>query len=227
MKYFKTHPFARLAAILSPLLLCCIILMNIYTPKEAQEGFKSFTVAFEFAKTKADTDLLFDKLSAETFKLIDTSIYIDYLFIITYSILLIMFFRKSARISNFKWLMAAIPILFVVFFGDFFENIHLLKITAIYRLQINENVEPLLNRLHVITWIKWGGLAVAFLMISVYFFRGNWLNKLASVICFMPFLSGLFALNNSPSTVTLFTNSIFAAFGVVIIYSFFFRKPSV
>ncbi len=227
MNYFKVHPFARMSLYITPILLVCIYLMNIFSPKAAPGEFKSFILAFEFARTVDDTDLLLSGLPARTFKTIETGIYIDFGFMIAYSILLILFLVKSAGLSKSKWLLAGIPLVLVIFFADFSENIYLLKITKFYTTGTKNLTGHILNNLHIITWIKWGGLAIVFLVISVYFFRGNWLHKLASAICFLPFLSGFFAIGNSPLIISIFTNSVFAAFGALIIYSFLYRNKLV
>jgi len=225
MNYFKTHPMARVTAILTPILLICVILMGYYSPKQAPEGFKSFILAFEFAKTPEEISLLFENFSIENFNFIDMGIYIDFGFMVAYSLLLAIFFIKSAEILKQKWLLLGIPLSIVIFFGDFFENIILLKITQIGRFGIDDiSLTSLLEKLHFITWIKWGGLALAFIMISIALIKGNWLSKIGALVCLSPFLLSFFALNNSPAILSIFTQSVFASFAVLIFYSFLFQK---
>lgn len=223
INFFKDRPFSKNGLLAIPVLFFTIF-MGTYFPKIAPEGFKSFILAFEFAQTPAETNSLFLNMSEETIKNINTGIYIDYGFMVMYSLFLILFFIKSAQISNSKWLMTGIPLTIVIFFGDFFENIFLLKITHIYSSGLNETLLlSILQDLHIITWIKWEGLAIAFLMISVYLFKGNWLSKISAFICLIPFVLSFIALNNSPFVLSIFTQSVSAGFGVLIFYSFLFR----
>jgi hypothetical protein len=223
-EFFKIRPFAGIGLIAIPILIF-IILMNSYSPKSIPEGYSSFILAFEFAKTPEQINTLFTDIQEETYKIIDTGIYIDFGFMIAYSIFLALFFYKSTVVSQMKWLMAGIPLSVVILSGDFFENMLLLQISDMYRTGLNLTaIEPLLLKLHLITWIKWGGLSVSFLMISVYLFRGNRLSKTGAVICFSPFVLNLFALNNSPFNLSIYTLSVFASFTVIIFYSFLFRN---
>ena len=228
MNIFKNRPFSINGLLAVPILFFTII-MGSYFPKIApDEGFKSFILAFEFAQTPEETNSLFENLSEETIKNINTGIYIDYGFMVVYSLFLMLFFIKSTQISNVKWLLGGIPLTIVIFLGDFFENIFLLKITHIYSSGLNKTMlESILQDLNIITWIKWEGLAIAFLMISIYLFKGKWLSKIGAIFCILPFLLSFIALNNSPFVLSLFTLSIFVGFGVLIFYSFLFRKPIV
>ena len=223
MTFFKNRPYSKIGLLAIPILFFTIF-MGTYFPKVAQEGFKSFILAFEFAQTPAETNSLFMNLSDETIKNINSGIYIDYGFMVVYSLFLVLFFIKSAQISNAKWLLGGIPLTVVIFFGDFFENIFLLKITHIYSSGLNKTMlESILQDLHIITWIKWEGLAIAFLMISIYLFKGKWLSKIGAIICIFPFVLSFIALNNSPFILSIFTLSITVGFGVLIFYSFLFH----
>lgn len=227
MNFFKNRPYSINGLLAVPILFFTIF-MGTYFPKIAPEGFKSFILAFEFAQTPAETNSLFMNLSEETIKNINTGIYIDYGFMVVYSLFLILFFFKSSQISNAKWLLGGIPLTIVIFFGDFFENIFLLKITHFYSSGlINTEIESVLQDLHIITWIKWEGLAIAFLMISFYLFKGKWLSKIGAAFCILPFVLSFIALNNSPFILSLFTLSVSIGFGVLIFYSFLFQKSIV
>lgn len=223
-QFFKIRPFAKIGLFVIPMLILTVA-MNKYSPQKSPEGYKSFILAFEFAQTPEQTNTLFVNMQEETYKIMDTGIYIDFGFMIVYSLFLALFFYKSAGVAKMKWLLAGIPLSIVIFFGDFFENIFLLKISNIYHLELNLTaVASLLWKLHIITWIKWGGLSIAFLMISIYLFRGKWLSKIAGLVCLSPLILSFFALNNSPALLSVFTQSVFASFAVIIFYSFLFRN---
>lgn len=226
MNYFKNHPFAKGGFLAIPL-IAFVVLMGNYTPQKDSAGFDNFIIAFEFAQTEDEVDTLFINLPPETIKNIDTGIYLDFGFMITYSFFLALFFAKSVRIFNMKWLLAGIPLSVFIFFGDFFENLLLLKITQIYYTRLNKiALVSILEKLHIITWVKWGGLALVFMMISIVLFKGNWLSKLGALACLLPLLFSIVALNNSPAVISIFTQTIFASFAVLVFYSFLFRNNS-
>jgi len=226
MNYFKNHPFATGGFLAIPLIVF-VVLMDSFTPQKASTGFDSFIIAFEFAQSESDVNTLFINLPPETINNIDTGIYLDFGFMITYSFSLALFFTKSVRIFNMKWLLAGIPLSVIIFFGDFFENLLLLKITQIYYTGLNKiALVSILEKLHIITWVKWGGLALAFMLMSIVLFKGNWLSKLAALACLLPLLFSIAALNNSPAVISIFTQTIFASFAILVFYSFLFRNNS-
>jgi len=174
-KYFKTYPFAKIGLLAIPL-LAFIFLMDNYFPKTAPAGFQSFIIAFEFAQTPADIFLLFKNISPQTIINIDLGNYFDFGFMLTYSIFLGLMFRKATLIFKKKWLLIGIPLTIIILGSDVVENIFLLEITKIYSLHINELVLlPLLQKLHFITWLKWGTLSLAFLLFAVELFKRSWL----------------------------------------------------
>ncbi|MEN8117503.1 MAG: hypothetical protein ABFS16_11015 [Bacteroidota bacterium] len=223
-KYFRTHPFATGGLLVLPLLVF-IILMNRYFPATAPDSFKSFIVAFEFATTPEHIHNLFNNMSAESIRNIDYGNYIDFGFMLTYSVLLAFLFVKAARIFKKKWLYLGIPISIIVFLADFTENIFLLKITGIYVSGLNETVLiAILEKLQVATWTKWGGLAFGFLLFYEVMLRLNWFYKIIGLACLFPFLYILATGLQTPSEITIFTLSVFIIFFVLILFSFTYKK---
>ncbi|MCA1759343.1 MAG: hypothetical protein LC658_06205, partial [Bacteroidales bacterium] len=68
--YFSKYPFARTGLFIFPILILALS-MEFYFPSDAPEGYKSFIVAFEFARTPEEIQTLFSGLSPETIKNID------------------------------------------------------------------------------------------------------------------------------------------------------------
>ena len=145
-RYFKNHPFAKSGLLAIPLLIF-IVLMGDYFPKKTPEGFQSFIVAFEFAQSIQDLNVLFSGLSAEEIQKIDIGNYFDFGFMLTYSIFLISLFRKASKEFKRKWLITGILFSVIALFSDFFENLILLEITKVYSTNLNESLFlPLLNK---------------------------------------------------------------------------------
>jgi hypothetical protein len=226
-KYLDSHPFAK-AGLFAISLLFFIVGMDHYFPKNAPAGYKSFIVAFEFARTPEDVHALLDSLSVTEIINTETGNYIDFGFMLFYSVFLSLFFLQASSVFNKKWAFLGIPLSIVVFFADLFENVILLKITKAYLAALQDSVFlPLLKGLHLITSIKWFGLAAAFFMVSILLFRKGWLSKFAAISAILPLGIAIGGNMQSPNGITLFTNSIFLAFGVLILYSFIFRKSVV
>ncbi len=224
--YFKKHPFAIIGLFALPL-LGIMVFMGGYFPKKTPEGFQSFIVAFEFAKTIQDLNVLFSDLSEIEIQKIDIGNYVDFGFMLTYSLFLISLFKKASKEFIKKWLIFGILLAVIALLSDFFENLILLEITEIYSNHLNESLFiTLLKELNLITWFKWGSLSLAFLLFSVELLKRNWLAKTVAFLCILPVAIGIWALDESPVSITYFTNSVFGAFTILIIYSFVYRREN-
>ncbi len=221
--YLKTHPFAGIGILAIPMLLYTIS-MEILFPKSHPEGYQSFIIAFEFARTTAQIHNLFSGFGEDVFRNINSGNYIDFGFLLTYGLFLVLFFYKAAKVFDKKYLFAGIPISVVVILADIFENIYLLKITGIYTPLVADSVlTPLLNKLYIATWIKWGGLALIFALFSVRSMGMRILSRFEGVVFIIPAVFSLWAVSNNPMGVTRFTLSIILAFFLLIFYSLYYK----
>lgn len=219
----KNRPYFTTTFLLSLLLIVFVVLMNLHFPKVQRNGYSDFILAFEFAKTTPEIESLFSELSVEQIKNIDTGNYLDFGFMLTYSLLLANFYIKSGKLFKKKWLKAGVLFSFVILLSDFAENTVLLRITKIY----NSNFDPvimqhLLNKLHVFTWIKWGLLAFILCVIYTVLVRLQWWFKIIGIILTFP-LFYLIATDFTPSELTLFTQLIFVSFFVLIGFGLTFK----
>lgn len=225
--YFKTHPFAKIALLAIPMLMFMII-MEIFFPKTNPEGYQSFIVAFEFAKTPEQIHSLFNGFTAETFRNINIGNYFDFGFMFTYSLFLGIFFFKASKTFKKKWLMTGIPFSVIVFIADFIENVYLLQITGMYMPDIADTaLIPILNKLHIVTWIKWGGLAVIFAIFSVRSMGPRILSHIEGVVFVIPVIFSFWAISNEPMGVSRFTLSIALAFFLLLFYCFWYKLKKI
>jgi hypothetical protein len=226
-KYFKTHPFAGIGMFAIPMLLYTIS-MEIFYPKTNPEGFQSFIIAFEFAKTPEQIHQLFNGFTAEIFRNINIGNYIDFGFMATYSMFLVLFFQKAAKIFNKKWLLLGIPLSVIVLLADIMENIFLLKITGIYSPAVaSSELTAILQKLHIATWIKWGGLSVIFALFSIKSLGKKILSHIEGVTFVIPVLFSFWAISNDPMGVSRFTLSIFLAFLLLLFYCFWYKDKKI
>lgn len=222
--YFKTHPFAKSGLLAIPIVALTVLMEN-YFPEFKPEGYPNFIVAFEFAKSLQDLNLLFSSLSPIEIEKIDAGNYLDFGFMVFYCLFLLLFFKKAYKIFGSRFLLAGIPLVLLILAADFYENILLLKITDTYAKNgIVASLLPVLNQLQIITWIKWGGLALAFFLLFFALIRGKSLSKTAAVFCLLPLINGILYWVSPVFTITGFTLSVFGAFAVLFIYSFVFRQ---
>jgi hypothetical protein len=199
--------------------------MQSYFPENKNNDFGSFIIAFEFATSIQDIQLLFQGLTIAEIKNIDLGNYIDFGFMIAYSILIAYIFVRSAREFKRKWLFAGLFLAVIILLSDFSENLILLKISKIYVLNENESLMiPLLKKLNVVTWLKWGGLAFTFFIFYEVLVRLNWFYKALGLICLFPFLFMLVTRNFTPEKITIFTSSIFVCFFVVVIFGVSYKR---
>jgi hypothetical protein len=210
-----------------PMLLYTIS-MEIFYPKTYPEGFQSFIVAFEFAKTPEQIHQLFNGFTSEIFRNINIGNYIDFGFMATYSMFLVLFFQKAAKTFNKKWLLFGIPLSVIVLLADVTENFFLLKITGIYTPVIADSeLTPVLQKLHIATWIKWGGLSVIFALFSVKSLGKRILSHIEGIVFFVPVLFSFWAISNDPMGVSRFTLSILLAFFLLLFYCFWHKDKKI
>jgi len=201
--------------------------MEFFFPVGKFSGYGSFILAFEFAENIQDIHLLLQTFSIEDIQNIDKGNYFDFGFMATYSTLLGYLYYKSAKIFNKKWLLLGIPLAIIIFSSDFIENIILLKITNIYVTNLNESImDSLLAKLHVITWVKWGGLAFTFFIFYEVLYRLHWFYKITGPICLLPFLYIIITGEFSAKEITFFALSIAASFIVLIVFGLSYKKGS-
>jgi len=222
--YFKTHPFAKAGLLAIPVVVLTVLMGN-YFPESKPDGYPNYIVAFEFANSLEDINLLFSSLAPVEIDKIDTGNYIDFGFMLAYSFFLFLFFRNAYKIHGTRFLLAGIPLSILILVADFIENILLLKITDTYaKSEVTASLLTVLNQLHTVTWIKWGGLALAFFLLFFELIRGKILSKIAAIFCLLPLVQGILTWISPVFTITGFTISVFGGFAVLFVYSFTFSR---
>ena len=225
--YFLNHPFAKLGIFAIPLLIF-MILMEVYFPKTNPKGYQSFIIAFEFANTPEQIHQLFKGFTTDIFRNINIGNYIEYGFMVTYTLFLVLFFKKAASTFNKKWLLAGIPLAVVILFADVMENVYLFRITDIYTPSVTDaELNFVLRKLHIITWVKWGGLTCIFALFSVKSMGKKILTHIEGVVFIIPLILSFWALSNDPMGVSAFSLSIILAFFLLLFYCFWFKAKKI
>lgn len=185
------------------------------------EGLRTPIIAFEFAETVEEINTLFgangSPEQADMIRKMDQGNYLDYLYMLLYSGFLFSFAGLAAKQTSQKWVYAGAVLAVLALIGDALENVQLLAITA--NLQSGDFVDAL-TRLQGFTWLKWGSLAVYFLVISVWLWRNGRFAKLIAVVAELTFLLGLFAFVARGFITELFALSVALTFLLMIVFCF-------
>ena len=225
-EFFTSRPFAKIGLLAIPMIIFMLIMEKLF-PKVSPEGFQSFIIAFEFAKTPDQLHNMFSGFNTPDFNNLDIGNHYDFGFMLSYCLFLFLLFRKAALIFRQKWLLIGAVLSVIILLADFSENLALLKLTRIYSPTLPDNeLIPLLYRLHMITWIKWGGLAICFALYSIKLLGKKLLLTIEGVALILPAIFSIWALTGSPQGISKFTLSITLAFALLILYCFHFKERS-
>ncbi|NHZ71503.1 MAG: hypothetical protein GWP17_00225 [Aquificales bacterium] len=185
------------------------------------EGLRSPIIAFEFAETVEEINTLFgangSPEQAEMIRKMDQGNTLDYLYMLLYSAFLFSFALLAAKQSGQKWVYAGAGLALLALVGDALENVQLLTITA--NLHSGDFLAAL-TRLHWFTWLKWGSLALYFLLMGGWFWGNGRFGKLISIVGVLTFLLGLASFIQRGPATEPFTLSIALIFLLMIIYCF-------
>lgn len=220
------RPFIKMAFYLIPFLLF-IIAMSMLFPSGPTMGFSSFIIAFEFASSPDFVVQLLAPLGAEEIAKVDYGNYVDMGFLVVYGSFLFFFFRIFKEYFNASWLRYGMALAVVAMFFDVLENLQLLAITDAYVL--NKGIGgSLLGKLKIVTWIKWGSLAIAFLLFGKLFASQKSVYKFLAIPFTLPaILMAIASFSNlKPLWLDLFSGSIFIAFAVLLVLALTFKNKA-
>ncbi|MCA9865995.1 MAG: hypothetical protein KIS95_10745 [Anaerolineae bacterium] len=141
-------------------------------------GFITPVMAFEFARDDEEVYRLFEPDgSADAMDRVNRW---DFLYMALYSSFLGTFALAAGRRTGRAIYFVAAALALIVLYADAMENVQLLGLTLQLEMD-GGSMAAMLERLHFYTWLKWGGLALYFLLIAPTFrrlpglWRGVWL----------------------------------------------------
>lgn len=221
-----TRPFVRAGIVGVLVIAMSIVLLFIFPAKAPRlpDGFFTPIVAFEFIETKAEVFQMFVATNGQTRQAMvdamDLGNRLDYIYMCLYSFFLLLFSLKCGQISGKKYFYISAAMAIMVLLGDAFENVQLLEITAGIE---SGDFEVQLGRLHMFTWIKWGGIAAIFLVLTPWFMKGGMFSKVIGVIGGVCFLLGVVSFMHRSVITEIFGLSVAVMFMLMIIYCFTFK----
>ncbi len=216
-------PFKKVGFLGVAVIVMSIVLVMIFPSKAPlmMDGFFTPIVAFEFVQSADEIKQLFGPDGSPEQKAMiqamDLGNRMDFLYMLLYTSFLFFFSWVCVNVSRYKGYYAGCFMAIVILIGDALENVQLLGITA----KINGvNFADELVRLHWFTWMKWGGLALFFLLLAPYFFKKGIFSKLTGVVGILTaFLSALAYLTRCAFTEVMVL-SVALMFILLVAYSF-------
>ncbi len=204
------------------------IVLNIVLPREAArmpQGFSTPILAFEFAQQPDEVLMMynFDKQNRKE-EFIDNmqkGNYLDYVYMLLYSAFLSMVIVfTSQRFSN-KNIMALLTFSILAFVGDATENVFILLINR--SIELNSDFTAYLSAMHIVTWIKWLALALAFAFIAWFWIKQVAFWRFVNAFMFVPLILGVFSWFYREEFTELFAFSLVIAFLLAFINMIFNR----
>jgi len=224
--FLRDKPFRTAGFIGIVVILVSLALLGIF-PKEAPkmpEGFKTPILAFEFVKTNQEVVDLFGtdaEVRADLVQAFDLGNWVDFIYMVLYSAFLFSFAGTAVKQSGHKLFYVGSLLAGVILLGDLLENVQMLRITAVID---SGNFDPQLALLPIFTWVKWGSLALYFLLISPYFFSADAIfPRIIGIVSILVFALGGAAFLNRSALNKYFALSIALMFVLMIGYSFWYR----
>ncbi len=221
------RPFIKSGIIGILVIITSLGLMKVF-PSQAPkmpDGFMTPVLAFEFVQSRQEVEALFGEPQSDfrttMVAAMDLGNRLDYIYMVLYTAFLFGFSITCARITRrgrYRW-GAFVSVL--VLAGDAMENLQLFGIT---RKLSEGGFERELQLLHYFTWLKWGGLALIFLILVPYFFNGNLTSKLISLVGLTSAVLAILAFSNRSALNEVYSVSVAAMFLLMIIYALTHRK---
>ncbi len=221
------RPFLKSGIIGILVIICSLTLLKIF-PSQAPkmpDGFMTPIVAFEFVNTRQEVEDLFgEPYSDFRVAMVDAMNLgnrLDYIYMVLYSLFLFSFSVTCARIRKNPQYYLASLISILVLAGDALENVQLLGITA--KLESGE-FEKELQLLFYFTWLKWGGLALIFLILVPYFITGRIISKLIALAALSSVVLAILSFLSRSTVNEIFGVSVAVMFLLTITYSLTHRQ---
>ncbi len=190
-------------------------------------GFITPVLAFEFAETEEEVAALFAPLGQPAGDAVrvamDTVNRLDFLYIALYGGCLLGFALTSFRLTGQRFYRLAAVLAVAIMAADVLENIQLLGITRHLGAQ---PIDQRLTLLRLFTWLKWGGLALWFLLMRSYFQQAGRFGRLIALVSFLPLLLGVAAFFSPGLLSELFALAIGLLFLLLTVYAWRFKRPA-
>jgi len=201
-----------------------LIIVNPVKAGKLLPGFFNPVVAFEFVKTESEVYDIFGHdapgTKSELVSRMETGTYVDFFYMISYTVFLLLFAGVCRRITDTNWYIFSLFIALCVLRADFGENIQLLEIMI--KLPAGDFGYEL-GQLNIYTWGKWGGLSAYFLSLIPFLRKSGSFGRIISVTTLLSAVTGSSAFLYRSFLNEIYVLSIALIFVMLIIFSFTFK----
>ena len=226
----------KTARILGIALLVCAVSLLIINPKAENNlpaGFYTPIIAFEFIQTKQEIMNFFkvaDVASYESNMLLGN--YIDYIFMVLYSCLLLYIAVGIKKITQTKAMYFAMFFCMIMLIADAMENYQIYHLVVKRNIDFNQ-INPIssfnlyevhLSLLSLCTWLKWSSIASTFLLFSTFFFSGKTFHKIIGFFCVVCFGLCIAAFMQHGILNEIFATSVVVVFLLLVIFVFTYKE---
>ena len=225
MQYIMRDRLFLISGILGLGALAMTLMLAFIGPRQTgplPPGFITPVMAFEFAESQKEVYHLFEPGGAA--EAMDRVNRWDFLYMTFYSLFLGTFALAAGRRTGRAIFYIAAVVALIVLYADALENVQLLGLTMKMRMD-GGSLRAALERLHVYTWLKWGGLALWFLLMRYYFQRAGRFGRFVGWVSVFPLLLGIAAFVRPGLMSELFALSIGLLFLLLTVYSWRSRRP--
>jgi len=220
------RPFFKSGLIGIGVIIVSLVLMGI-NPQEVPQmpdGLTTPVLAFEFAQTEQEIVDLFGAdpaVKAELVRAFDLGSWVDFGYMLLYAGFLLAFAVQVARVNGRSLFYIAAAVAIIIFLADMLENMQLLGITAALE---TGHFDRQLTLLPIFTWIKWGGLAIYFLLMTPYFFTKTLFARIIGILAVVTFALGGLAFLHRSAFNEYYAKAIAGMFVLLIVYAFVTKK---
>lgn len=203
------------------------LIINFIGPGPADnlpDGFITPIIAFEFASEDEQISHIFDKALAQDqhafLRDMINSTRLDFLFLLLYGAFLFTFSITCVSLTGKRlyYLAALLAIIAPTF--DILEN---MKLFAVMEQYASGASHYELETLRFYTWVKWGALALIFLLLFPFFRSSGKYGRFLSIFAVLPAALGVVAFLSPGLPNELFAISTIIMFLLMIIFSFVYR----
>ena len=183
-------------------------------------GFMTPVLVFEFAETADEVGTLFAPVGQPAGDAVRAAMdrvnRLDFIYIALYGGCLLAFSLVCFRLTGQRVYLLAAALAMGIMVADVLENVQLLAITRDLGAR---PIDDRLTRLRLFTWLKWGGLALWFLLMRFYFQSAGRFGRFVGWVSVFPLLLGIAAFVRPGLMSELFALSIGLLFLLLTVYS--------
>lgn len=220
-------PYLLVGLFIFPLLVG-VYLISFFSPDAslAPTPYSSSIIAFEFATNYNELKQVFDPLSQQEISNLDKVNFVDFGFMICYSLFLFCFLFVSKKIDAQHLFRLGSIIIGVIYLSDVIETLTLLNISNLYQNQaLATEFETSLTVLYYSTWLKWSFLAICLGIFGYILIKRKQIVSIVfGILLMIPLLLCGAGFFGGQQLKDIFATSIFGGFACLLLYCLMYKS---